>query len=234
MPERATQFCRQSGCHNRVKRGFCAEHDRGAWAHREPVKRIAGRRLKRLRLDLFAREPGCRECAAQGLFTVATIRDHIVPLAEGGTEDESNIQPLCKECSDRKTQQESMRGKQRSSHYEQDIPIAVSVGTGRFVVTGPPGSGKTTWIQERARPGDIVFDMDDLAEHVTKIPRWPRPLHCVGALMAMRKGLLAWLSTSIPKCRVFVIVTDSDDAEQVARQIGAAVIRPKSFRGSQR
>jgi hypothetical protein len=45
---------------------------------------------------------------------MATVRDHIVPLAEGGTEDESNIQPLCLDCSDAKTERESMRGVRRS------------------------------------------------------------------------------------------------------------------------
>lgn len=31
------------------------------------------------------------------------------------------------------------------------------------VVTGPPASGKTTWVQQQAQPGDIVIDFDALA-----------------------------------------------------------------------
>lgn len=31
------------------------------------------------------------------------------------------------------------------------------------VITGPPGSGKSTYIQLNARPGDIVIDMDRIA-----------------------------------------------------------------------
>jgi predicted kinase len=32
-----------------------------------------------------------------------------------------------------------------------------------YVVTGPPASGKSTWIRAHARPDDIVIDMDVLA-----------------------------------------------------------------------
>ncbi len=38
------------------------------------------------------------------------ICDHIVPTAEGGSDDDSNLQWLCKQCSDTKTQEESKRG----------------------------------------------------------------------------------------------------------------------------
>lgn len=33
----------------------------------------------------------------------------------------------------------------------------------RVVVTGPPNSGKSTWCQQQARHGDIVWDLDALA-----------------------------------------------------------------------
>jgi 5-methylcytosine-specific restriction endonuclease McrA len=45
---------------------------------------------------------------------LATIRDHIVPLAEGGQDIESNVQPLCQTCSDIKTQAEAARGRHRA------------------------------------------------------------------------------------------------------------------------
>ena len=69
--------------------------------------RIRGRRLMTLRAQLFELEPVCRACAER----LATVRDHIRPLFEGGTEDPANIQPLCQTCSDTKTQTESTRGR---------------------------------------------------------------------------------------------------------------------------
>jgi 5-methylcytosine-specific restriction protein A len=53
----------------------------------------------------------CAECERNGLVRLAVIRDHIVPLFEGGADDEANVQPLCQACSDRKTFQESLRGR---------------------------------------------------------------------------------------------------------------------------
>lgn len=34
---------------------------------------------------------------------MAEVVDHITPLTAGGTNDESNLQALCKQCHDRKT-----------------------------------------------------------------------------------------------------------------------------------
>ena len=57
--------------------------------------------------------PLCVLCRALGRRTLATIRDHIIPLAEGGADDSTNQQGLCKDCSDIKTQTEALRGRQR-------------------------------------------------------------------------------------------------------------------------
>lgn len=35
------------------------------------------------------------------------------------------------------------------------------------VVVGPPAGGKSTWVLERAKPGDVVIDFDRLAEALT-------------------------------------------------------------------
>ena len=70
---------------------------------------------QRARSHLFRREPLCRVCLAAERTSPATIRDHIVPLAEGGLDVEENVQPLCKACSDAKTHAESVRGRRRAS-----------------------------------------------------------------------------------------------------------------------
>lgn len=48
-------------------------------------------------------EPLCRRCRAKGLVTIATVPDHIKPLAKGGTDDDTNIQCLCEPCHAEKT-----------------------------------------------------------------------------------------------------------------------------------
>jgi 5-methylcytosine-specific restriction protein A len=107
--------CQQHGCPVLVTSGGCPQHGGPltAWRSTRHVEtpRLRGRANQDRRRRLFAREPFCRLCAAKGLTAIATIRDHIVPLAEGGAEnDDANEQPLCQACSDVKTAEESKRG----------------------------------------------------------------------------------------------------------------------------
>ncbi len=50
---------------------------------------------KRTRDRILAFEPFCRHCTAQGLTILATEVDHVIPKDEGGTDDDSNLCPLC-------------------------------------------------------------------------------------------------------------------------------------------
>jgi 5-methylcytosine-specific restriction enzyme A len=95
----------------------CQLHPAVAWRPRSavPIPRIRGRKLQQLRARLFARQPWCVRCLELGRHTRATIRDHVIPLAEGGLDDATNEQALCQPCSDTKTHDESARGVHRSS-----------------------------------------------------------------------------------------------------------------------
>ncbi|WP_235579323.1 HNH endonuclease [Pseudorhodoferax sp. Leaf274] len=75
--------------------------------------RTTGRKLQRMRAELFARCPLCVECERLGRVTEATQRDHIKPLAEGGADDDSNVQALCDDCHEAKSRTESTRGRWR-------------------------------------------------------------------------------------------------------------------------
>lgn len=113
MPVSAPKPCKHAGCAVLVRDGSerCAAHKLQPWAKRADVKRQSGRALQRKRSELFAREPLCRVCSAKGFVTIATLRDHIKPLAEGGTDDDDNIQPLCVDCHDEKSMAERLRAR---------------------------------------------------------------------------------------------------------------------------
>ena len=116
MPKAAPRSCVVCGVAVHDGSTRCAAHKKPArpvWAQAADYKRVSGRRLQRQRAELFAREPNCRHCAAQGFVTLAVIRDHIKPLAEGGADDDDNVQPLCQACSDAKTRAEARRGRAR-------------------------------------------------------------------------------------------------------------------------
>lgn len=67
-----------------------------------------------MRAALFLRDPLCAECKRQGLVVLATQRDHVIALAEGGADDETNEQGLCDACHEAKSLAEALRGRRRS------------------------------------------------------------------------------------------------------------------------
>jgi 5-methylcytosine-specific restriction protein A len=89
---------------------------REAWSHngKTTTQRGYGWDHQKARARLLRDEPLCRECRKNNRTTIATIADHVRPLAEGGARDASNLQPLCKLCSDAKTAEEARRGAERA------------------------------------------------------------------------------------------------------------------------
>ena len=117
MPTAAPRPCTHPGCGILVRDGSgrCAKHPKQAWS--KPVtatKRTTGRKLQAMREALFMRSPCCVECEKLARVTLATQRDHIIPLAEGGEDNDSNTQALCYECHEEKSKAESARGVARS------------------------------------------------------------------------------------------------------------------------
>lgn len=118
MPVKPGRWCARC---RRVHSERCPQLE--AWA--KPVFKKSGRGgrpWQRKREQVFERDGYlCCECAHHGIQTVVTLHgslagicDHIVPLEEGGTDDDHNLQTLCKKCSDEKTQLESQRGRGRA------------------------------------------------------------------------------------------------------------------------
>jgi predicted kinase len=62
-----------------------------------------------------------------------------------------------------------------------------------YVVTGPPCVGKSTWVKERAKTGDIVVDLDRLALAITAehTPHHEYPAHIRKAAIQIRKTAVA-------------------------------------------
>lgn len=117
MPISAPKPCSHPGCGVLVRDGTsrCAKHVREAWTKKPTAtKRITGRKLQALRARLFEGNPLCVVCERQGFTVLATQRDHIVSLQEGGTDDEANTQGLCQTCHDEKSERERLRALARS------------------------------------------------------------------------------------------------------------------------
>lgn len=117
MPVSAPKPCGHPGCGKLVRDGSgrCERHQSEAWIKKPTAaKRITGRKLQRMRAELFTSNPLCVECAKLRLVKLATQRDHIVSLEEGGLDVPENTQGLCDDCHDAKSLAERLRAQARS------------------------------------------------------------------------------------------------------------------------
>lgn len=101
--------------------GYCADHvdDQHIGRFADPLRgsrkaRGYGSEWERIRKLVLSRDKGlCQPCLAEGKYRTARQVDHIVPKAKGGTDDDSNLQSICVDCHQRKTQQEAKEARGR-------------------------------------------------------------------------------------------------------------------------
>ncbi len=112
MPTRPKRICTYPGCSRLTTDGRCERHPKQQWAKRaDAPARVSGRRLQRLRAELFSANPLCVRCQASGIVRPATERDHVIPLAEGGSDGPDNVQGLCTDHHREKSLAEALRGR---------------------------------------------------------------------------------------------------------------------------
>lgn len=71
-----------------------------------------GRPWRRKRERILKRDGYlCQPCKRRDTLTLAKEVDHIVPVAEGGTDEDDNLEAICKPCHQCKTQGEAKRGR---------------------------------------------------------------------------------------------------------------------------
>lgn len=92
---------------------YCREHEPEPWGdskRRQRVRLSGGAEQARARRVLRAYATVCHVCGRPG----ATEVDHVVPLAEGGADDETNLAPVhATPCHQAKTAAEAARGRAR-------------------------------------------------------------------------------------------------------------------------
>lgn len=117
MPIAAPKPCRRTGCGKLVRdgTGFCQEHqaDRKIGTFADPSRgtrqqRGYGAKWDKTRARILSRDNGlCQPCLKAGQVTTARQVDHVVPKAFGGSEDDTNLQAICKPCHQAKTAREA-------------------------------------------------------------------------------------------------------------------------------
>lgn len=121
MPNAASRPCRHPGCGQLVRDGssYCHAHQSDRRTTRfgddrrgSASERGYGSAWAKLRGRIMQRDCGlCQPCLKAGRVTPARQVDHIISKAEGGTDDEDNLQAICMDCHKSKTGREASRGR---------------------------------------------------------------------------------------------------------------------------
>jgi len=108
MPYKFNHPCSVKNCPNLAipSERFCAYHRKQFNRDYNKLKKKEGQnrqywssyQWRKIRNIYLRKYPLCIECGNQ-----ATEVDHIIPVKLGGSNIESNLQPLCKSCHSRKT-----------------------------------------------------------------------------------------------------------------------------------
>lgn len=92
-----------------------------------------------------------------------------------------------------------------------------------IVVAGPPGAGKTTFVEQRRKPGDVVIDTDEIWRTLTGLPWYDRPLHLYPIVKEIRRAAIAAIARTPAPLMAWVIggYPDWHDRRRVAVELGA-------------
>jgi 5-methylcytosine-specific restriction protein A len=177
-----------------------------------------GSKWREARLAHLSEHPLCVRCDAEGFVTAATVVDHIQPH-KGDRNlfwSRSNWQSLCETHHNRKTAMEDGgfgNGAWLDWHPEW-MPRSVVPVT---LVCGAPASGKTTYVQQHMRPGDVVIDLDEIGAALSGQVSHDWPLSYLRAAGHERNRRIAALSDAEAVRgvgRAWLIVGEADAARR--------------------
>lgn len=107
---------------------------------------LSQRRRKRITEMVFEAKGTTCTLRLSNCTMVAKTVDHVIPNRESRCHDLDNLEPACLPCN-------------------QQRGVSSTGGDGRYgatvvVVIGPPGSGKSTYVADRATADDVIVDHD--------------------------------------------------------------------------
>lgn len=174
-----------------------------------PASRGYDAEWRRTRAAFLQRYPLCLFCEEAGRVTAAQVVDHIISIVDRPDLRLvwSNLRSLCKPCHDRRTAREQAFGGRAARWPDWLRPSSVPL----HIVCGPPASGKTTHVSDRAHPSDLVLDLDVIASGLSGKGRHSWGSDWLAPAIRERNELLgrlsrtpcswpaAWLIVSEPK-----------------------------------
>lgn len=168
MPKKQKTPCRYPGCVELSEGRFCEKHTTQyrrveTSSRRSRIKIYSLARWRKLRMFQLRRHPLCNVCGG-----AASTVDHIIPIEQGGDPwDINNLQTICFQCHQEKRAREAQMA--AKGQLSKDIPSDITL------VYGPPASGKTTYVRNRASYGDIILSLDRMFISLTGLPKYEKP-----------------------------------------------------------
>lgn len=172
------------------------------------------------RIIILERGANCEECGRVITDSKHIQVHHIEELNPNNINDTSitlnpsNVKVLCQEC----------HNKEHGRWCKGSIKKKPK---GIYIVYGPPGAGKTSYVLDNMERGDIVVDMDRLYEAVTLLPRYDKPNNLKYNVLAIRNGIIDNIKTRYGNFNSAWIIggyADKYQREQLSRDIGAKTI----------
>lgn len=121
MPRMPKRPCAWPGCPNLSEQTYCEEHARAQRRATEAFTRSPGNRARygrawRKRREAYARaHPFCERCFEEGRMTPLDEVHHILPVEEGGGDEDENLMSLCRSCHNKV---HALRGERNSPRAE--------------------------------------------------------------------------------------------------------------------
>jgi len=197
--------------------GAAGDHNR-----KSSCQRGYDRKWQKARAAFLLDNPWCMYIYPNGdtCRNPATEVDHRTPHANNPSLfwDHANWQPICRDCHIHKTRIENKTPHRRT-------------GTGRcknvIVVCGPPGSGKTHYVNTHRQWGDLVIDFDLLMQAISGELMYHKPASLLRHCAAARDALYSHIEKDSADIRCTWIVTSAPTAkerDELQKRFGAKVI----------
>lgn len=123
----------------------------------------------------------CQECLSKGEYTPAEEVHHQIFLRPSNINDpmialdENNLVCLCRNCHMEIHRRSAERAKQSNHRYTSNGYFFNSIGEIEeqkvYIVHGSPGSGKSTYVREHMKRGDLVVDLDLIKQAISMYSR---------------------------------------------------------------